>query len=605
MGRIRAAAAAGAVLALGSIASDAFGGSVRAESAAAWASSPQTVVVGYTTRHALAGALRGSGAQIIRTVPELRTAELRTRAAASVAARLAARPGIRYAEPAAPRAPQVEPAVVAGPQATYEWQYAAAREDSVPAWVLRAASAVTIATVDTGADVTAPDLAAKNPATWDVLTQSHDVRDDNGHGTFVASLAAGSVTNGDGMAGFGGDVRLLVVRAGRPDGSFTDVDEAAAIVYAVDHGANIVNLSLGGPSTSTTERAAIAYAAQKGVLLVAAAGNERLAGNPVEYPAALLQPVGSNGLGGTGLSVGASTAGGTRAAFSNTGSYLSLAAPGVNVLGAVSTTSSPALFPRVALPDAHGGLYGLASGTSFAAPEVAGAAALVWAANPALGAADVAEILKETAGGAGAWSPDLGYGVVDAAAAVAKAEGTATVRVTAATVQNRVHLTWIGDGTTYRVSASKDGGPEATVVAATSADDAWVDVEPGHAYTFTVGAFDATGTAVAVSAPASVRIARETATLSLGAISSGTGRVRVTARLQPSVGGVPVTARRLELAVRGHGEWRPNGTASTDAEGSATWSLSLAPGTYMVRASFAGGADIASARSRVVTFVVR
>ena len=73
------------------------------------------------------------------------------------------------------------------------------------------------------------------------------------------------------------------------------------------------------------------------------------------------------------------------------------------------------------LPGARG-LYGYASGTSFAAPEVAGAAALVWAANPSLTAREVAQILKETASGHGTWTPELGYGVIDVAAAVARAQ---------------------------------------------------------------------------------------------------------------------------------------------------------------------------------------
>src|SRR5919204_15430 len=89
--------------------------------------------------------------------------------------------------------------------------------------------------------LSAPDLAAKAPRTYNVRTGRADVRDTVGHGTFVASLAAGSITNGDGVAGFGGDARLMIVQANRNGSSFTDVDEAAAIVWAVDNGANIVN----------------------------------------------------------------------------------------------------------------------------------------------------------------------------------------------------------------------------------------------------------------------------------------------------------------------------------------------------------------------------
>jgi subtilisin family serine protease len=304
----------------------------------------------------------------------------------------------------------------------YQWQYAATRAGDVPEAVLRAAAGVKIAVIDTGADVAAPDLAAKAPETYNVFNASTDVRDLHGHGTFVASIAGGSVSNGEGIAGFGGDAKLLLIQSGRADGSFTDVDEADAIVYAVNHGAKVINLSIGGIQTSALEKKALAYAAEHDVLVVAAAGNEFEAGNPVEYPAALLQPVGSEGRGGIGLSIGATTKNGRRASFSNTGSWISLAAPGENVLGALSSYSRSREWPRYALPGSSQGIYGFSSGTSFSAPQVAGAAALVWAANPALTRDQVAWILKRTASGDGRWNKRLGYGVLDVGRAVATAQ---------------------------------------------------------------------------------------------------------------------------------------------------------------------------------------
>jgi subtilisin family serine protease len=295
-----------------------------------------------------------------------------------------------------------------------EWQLHAAHVDQVPDAVLQSAATVKIAVIDTGADVTAPDLAARAPETWNTRTRSSDVRDVNGHGTFVASIVAAA----------SGDAKLLVIKSGSDGGSFTDIDEAAGITYAVDHGARILNLSVGGPKTSRTERRAIQYAIGHGALVVTAVGNEGQSGNPVEYPAALVQPVGSDGAGGAGLAVTASTAGGRRAAFANTGSWVSLAAPGDHVLGALSDTSSPLLFPRTTFAGVTG-LYGYGSGTSFAAPLVSGAAALVWAANPSLTAQQVAQTLKATASGDGTWTADLGYGVVNVAAAVALAQQTA------------------------------------------------------------------------------------------------------------------------------------------------------------------------------------
>jgi subtilisin family serine protease len=410
------------------------------------AAQPVEYSVGYASPDAFRSAVAQEHATVVARMSALRIARLRTTAEA--AARMARSPGIRFVECIVKRTNASEPALLPalGKTTAWEWQFAAAHEDAVPGWVLRAASSVTIAVVDTGADLTAPDIAAKDPTAYSPRTGTSDVRDNLGHGTFVASLAAGSVTNGDGIAGFGGDAKLLIVKAGAGDGSLADVDEAAAIAYAVDQGAQIINLSFGGTTTSAAERSAIDYATTHGVLVVVAAGNHYLAGNPVLYPAALVQPIGSNGIGGTGLSVGASTNTGARAAFSNTGTYLSLVAPGDGVFSAVSSTSPATSFPRVQLPGSTQGLYGYGSGTSFAAPEVAGAAALVMAANPVLSAQDVARVLKETASGGGAWTPELGFGVLDVAKAVQVATGAlsetarAALKLAVSIVHRRVRL---------------------------------------------------------------------------------------------------------------------------------------------------------------------
>jgi subtilisin family serine protease len=381
---------------------------------AAWARGE--VTVSYRTPAALCGL------EVVKRVDALHVAEVRTRDIAA----LRQRPGIRWVERTASRERSDEPALAPWTTgAAPEWQWTATHSDLVPTSVHRAASRVTIAVVDTGADVTAPDLAAKPLRLHSVVTGGADVTDTIGHGTFVASLAAGSVTNGDGIAGFGGDARLMIVQASRTGGMFSDLDEAAAIVWAVDNGANIVNLSLGGTRTSKVERDAIAYATSHGVLLVAAAGNRGPRANSVEYPAALL--------GQSGLVVAASTTSGERASFSSFGRQVDVAAPGTNVFGALSSTAPLASFPRVPLPGASAGLYGFGSGTSYAAPQVSGAAALVWGANPALTAREVAAILRETASGGGRWTSSLGFGVIDAAAAVARAGATATSGVASAT----------------------------------------------------------------------------------------------------------------------------------------------------------------------------
>lgn len=256
----------------------------------------------------------------------------------------------------------------------------------IPAAVVAASAHVEVAVIDTGADVSVPAIASHRPSAYDVRTGTSNVRDANGHGTFVTSL----------VAEYGGDARILVVKAGSSSGAFTDQSESQAIHYAIAHGARIINLSIGGPSTSRVERAAIRFAVAHGALVVAAAGNDYQMGNPVEYPANLVVE--------SGLVVAASDDG-ARAPFSGTATRVSLAAPGVDVYGA---------FGR--------GRYGRNSGTSFATAEVSGAAALVWAANPSLTAQQVARILEITASGGGIRTPALGFGVVDAPAAVSRAQ---------------------------------------------------------------------------------------------------------------------------------------------------------------------------------------
>jgi subtilisin family serine protease len=368
-----------------------------------------TRILTYRSPEALRTLLARTGLKVRRNLPALNAVEVAD-------ATVGSRPVPRYvdAEPQSTE-PAVHDMYWAG--VPYEWEYTAAHVDQVPDSILRAAARIKIAVVDTGVDLRQPDIAAKAPQVYSVIHPKNrgDVRDYYGHGTFVASLAAGSVTNGEGIAGFGGDAQLLCVQIAHADGSISDVDEAAGIVYAVKHGAKIINLSLGGLEPSRLETRAVRYAHRHGVLVVAAAGNEFHEGNPVEFPAALLQPRGSDGHGGRGLSVGASTLKGERASFSNAGSYVSLVAPGENVFAALSAYSD---WPRMALPGSSAGVYGFASGTSFSTPEVAGAAALVWAANPRLTARQVATILKRTASGHGAWTPGLGFGVLDVAAAV-------------------------------------------------------------------------------------------------------------------------------------------------------------------------------------------
>lgn len=380
----------------------------------------RVVSVGYRTPAAL------HGLNVVSRVAQLRTAEVRVPSVRAERA-LRARPGIRFVQRTVGRSDTGGPALpfVSTSATVPEWQWTAAHADLVPSWVQDDAQTVTIAIVDTGADVLAPALAAKSPVTWNIVNGDSTVHDAVGHGTFVASLAGGSISDPTSMLGFGGQARLMIVQANRGGTGFSDIDEANAIVYAVDHGANIINLSLGGPQTSLVERYAVDYATQHGVLLVAAAGNAAEQGNPAVYPAALI--------GRSGLVVGAAGPGGARASFSSTGQYVDVLAPGVDVLGALATGIPNGYFTPAVMPGANG-TYGYGSGTSFAAPEVAGAAALVWAANPGLTAQGVAAMIEGTASGQGAWTTDSAFGDIDVAAAVQRAMGGTPPTLSAPTV---------------------------------------------------------------------------------------------------------------------------------------------------------------------------
>ena len=165
-----------------------------------------TRVLTYRSPQALKMLLAHTGFKVERNLPALHAVEVS-------GSTVGARPVPRYpsSQPQSTE-PAVRDMYWAG--VPYEWEYTAAHVDQVPDSVLRAAARIKIAVIDTGVDLRQPDIAAKNPQVYSVIhpENRNDVRDYYGHGTFVASLAAGSVTNGDGIAGFGGDAQLLCVQ---------------------------------------------------------------------------------------------------------------------------------------------------------------------------------------------------------------------------------------------------------------------------------------------------------------------------------------------------------------------------------------------------------
>ncbi len=315
----------------------------------------------------------------------------------------------------------------------YDEQIALAALNVPQAWLRTRGAGILIAIIDTGVELDHPDLveriavnAAERdglpgvdddgngyaddvwgydftdapglPGIGDYLGRDADPTDDFGHGTQVAGAAAATRNNGIGIAGVAPESSILALRAGlRTSLPFLPAllqedDAAAAILYAADRGANILNLSWGDVVEAPIVGEAIRYARARGCLVVAGAGN-----TPADtsfYPAAYPGVV----------SVGATDGSGMRAGFSTFGQDLDVVAPGTGVY--VTTL---------------GGGYGTAGGTSFSAPLTAGTAALVWSVFPSWTADQVAWRLRMSAGSAReGWNGDLGWGLVDAARAVAE-----------------------------------------------------------------------------------------------------------------------------------------------------------------------------------------
>jgi subtilisin family serine protease len=210
-------------------------------------------------------------------------------------------------------------------------------------WATAAAARnVVVAVVDTGVDATQRDLAGLVLPGWNALTGTADTADDNGHGTAVAGVIAARAGNGIGAAGYCRNCTILPVKVLDSSGHGPSTTIAAGIDWAVDHGANVLNLSLTLTSRDGAVSAAVARALAAGVIVVAAAGNT--GGTGVAYPAA--EP----GV----VSVEADDQSGVLYPWSTSGAWVSVAAPGCNQ----ST--------------ARGGGFGEFCGTSSAAAAVSG-----------------------------------------------------------------------------------------------------------------------------------------------------------------------------------------------------------------------------------------
>jgi subtilisin family serine protease len=260
---------------------------------------------------------------------------------------------------------------------------------------------VIVAIIDTGVDLDHPDLVAKitsgSEVGYNYVSPGSPPNDDSSlnHGTHVAGIAAASSNNGKGIAGVSWGARIMPLKVLDSSGNGSTYNLSLAIRYAADHGARVINMSLGGgcglgwPDVED----AVNYALGKGAVLVAASGNN--------YSTPVLCPAAINGV----IAVGATDSSDNRPSFSTYGSALAVAAPGSSIYSTIIDSNPAGL-----------GTYGYLSGTSMATPHVAGLAALLWSFAPSLSNSQVRNTIQTTTDdlGTAGWDQYYGYGRINA-----------------------------------------------------------------------------------------------------------------------------------------------------------------------------------------------
>lgn len=304
-------------------------------------------------------------------------------------------------------------ALVIGVDPQFAEQWNVVRIGAPDAWQVTTGTAdVTVAVIDSGIDSAHPDLVGRvDPSRgWDFVDEDATPEDENGHGTHVAGIIAANTGNGLDIAGIADGVTLLPVRVLDAQGAGDTFGLSSAIRWAADAEADVINLSLGFSGSSTLVEEAVAYAASKGCLIVAASGNAARAS--LQYPAAYPDVV----------SVGATDADDLRAAFSQYGTGLDLMAPGTKkFVYDVIADGIWSLRPVNGPAAVEGVSTGKESGTSMSAPHVSAVAALVRSENPTWTARSIELWMKLSAEDLGVAGPDIltGYGLVRADRAVA------------------------------------------------------------------------------------------------------------------------------------------------------------------------------------------
>jgi hypothetical protein len=457
------------------------------------------------------------------------------------------------------------------PDYSQEWHLQTIQAPS--AWdVTTGSTSVPIAMIDSGVDPTHPDLASKLIPGWSFLTGTTDTHDVLGHGTQTAGTAAAIGNNAVGVAGVAwqNPIMPLVVLNSSDWATYSDI--ANGIMYAADHGVRIVNISIGGTSSSSTMQTAVDYAWNKGTVVFAAAGNYS-SSTPI-YPAGCANVV----------AVGATDSNDTLASFSNYGSYIDLTAPGVNIVTTIA-----------------GGGYGGVSGTSFSSPIAAGVAALVLSRNPSLSAQQLVTLLEQNSDDLGTpgWDQIYGWGRVNASRAVVAAGGGTSTPPPSVTISTPTPSSTVQAAVTVQGNASAptslssielwvDGAKTSTTTAASFSFNWNTMTVANGPHSLTVKAYEPSGVTGQASINVSVNnLTPDTTPPSVGISSPANGST--VAGVVPVQGSATdnVGVVSIQLVVDG----TPGATTSSSPF-SFNWNSSLASNgnhTLTVKASDAAG----------------
>lgn len=335
-----------------------------------------------------------------------------------VAATLSEDPSVEYAEPNFVAGITGQPAAL--PPALvpndplydpYQWNLPAVQMPA--AWDVTTGQGVVVAVIDTGVAFEASDLGGTNRLPgFDFVNNDSDPTDDNGHGTHVAGTIAQTTNNNVGVAGVAYDATILPLKALGASGNGSYADIIKAVIYAVDQGADVINMSLAGRVGSAALEDAVRYAHEQGVFIVAATGNDGQ--STVFFPAAYDPYV---------TAVGAVRVDNTLTTYSNYGPELDLVAPGGDVsVDQNNDGFGDGVLQQTFNSSGDGFSYRFFEGTSMASPHVAGAAALLISQAPDASPNEIEGYLTESAHNLGE-AEQYGAGLIQAADALALVTG--------------------------------------------------------------------------------------------------------------------------------------------------------------------------------------